>query len=629
MLTEITDPRRPFKVVTGDLSMVFNTGDLFKVKWRGVDVIQRLYMAVRDRSWNTIPAEISNVVVDDDPASTTINFDAQHIFEEIAFLWHGCIRATEDGTVVYEMTGRALSDFEYCKIGLNIHHALRSYAGRAFSLESTEGRQEGVFPLDIAPQLVSNGTLTAMTAHFDRLDVSLEGAEVKFAFEGDRFEIQDHRNWSDANWKTYGTPLEFGFPMRIAVGDALYQKVTVIISGLGIRREVETPTTCLLANSIVGPLPQVGHLLTQLPSEQEMILLRELKPSHIRVDLHPSGNLHRELDSAVRIADQLNCTLEVGAFIRPEAALEDVTSFAQALEGRSIVIIRLLVLAETSGFSEFRGACPPEVGDAMKSALRAHGLLVGSVISGTGQFFSDINRDRPDYSQLDGIVFSVNPQVHASDDISMMQNAEAIPDIVAFVRRLYGEIQVSLSPVHLVGINGPYPAGPSAKGGRAPNEDPRQQTAFCAAWTVTALAQMARCRTTSVTAFDLVGARGLLGPDLERLPIFRLLSALGEVQNWPLCAVQVSDTEKLAALAFTQTGVVRAFIANLLDQPQEFSLGQELKDVNLKPVRMRSITHGVGLSNELEFDESNCLTLAAFEVVICEFRSLTLNSARE
>ena len=40
------------------------------------------------------------------------------------------------------------------------------------------------------------------------------GGEIVIRFEGDLFEMEDQRNWTDASYKTYSTPL------RIAVSGA-------------------------------------------------------------------------------------------------------------------------------------------------------------------------------------------------------------------------------------------------------------------------------------------------------------------------------------------------------------------------------------------------------------------------
>ena len=36
--------------------------------------------------------------------------------------------------------------------------------------------------------------------------------------EGETFETEDQRNWSDASFKTYGTPLHLPFPVEVEEG---------------------------------------------------------------------------------------------------------------------------------------------------------------------------------------------------------------------------------------------------------------------------------------------------------------------------------------------------------------------------------------------------------------------------
>jgi len=38
------------------------------------------------------------------------------------------------------------------------------------------------------------------------------GVRAEVRLLGDVFETEDHRNWTDANFKTYGTPLRLLFP---------------------------------------------------------------------------------------------------------------------------------------------------------------------------------------------------------------------------------------------------------------------------------------------------------------------------------------------------------------------------------------------------------------------------------
>ena len=348
----------PIRIESGLLTATFAAGDLFDVRWDGVEVIQRLYLAVRDDAWNTIPASFANLVVTRDDKLTTIHFDARHEHGAIRYHWHGAVVAGADGGLSYEMRGQALQDFRYCKIGFNVHHGLRSHAGRTFRLRAQDGVHEDTFGSDVVPQLIRDGTLTAMTQHFDRLDIDLDGVDVSYRFEGDRFEMQDHRNWIDANWKTYGTPLEQGFPMDIHEGDELYQRVTIALTGnsTGTSQSRGGAVDLIREESRSIHLPRIGHLLTVVPDEAQLECLRAVQPDHIRVDLHPDADLAARLAEAETVARALNAGLEVGAFLRVEHAAEDAGTLAGVLAHCATRIDRILVLAEVSGFSAFRGA---------------------------------------------------------------------------------------------------------------------------------------------------------------------------------------------------------------------------------------------------------------------------------
>ena len=554
----------------GQLRATFVDGDLRDVRWLDSPVAQRIYMAVRDRVWNTIPATIANLTVTQDAAAFVVEFDATNRHGEIEFDWHCSIVGDPSGALAYEWTGRAGRDFEYCKIGLNVHHGVAEHLGRPYSIRTGTGSVDGRFEADIVPQLVENGTLTAMTASFDQLNVQVDGADVTFDFVGDLFELQDHRNWADANWKTYGTPLAAGFPMTVRRGQTLHQAVRISITGNGVDIPGGAVPSCWVDATPSRELPRIGHLWTRDLAESEQSLLSAIRPDHLRVDLHPTGDAAAVMRAASRACVGLGCHLEVAVFVRPEAVDIDVANAAAALAEATVTVDRVLVLPSTGGFSEFGGAVPAAIAERVAESL----IIDGSILAGTPQSFNDLNRDRPDYSRIDGVVFALNPQVHAADDTSLMQNVKTIPHIVDFARAVFGNIEIAVSPVDLVGVNGPFPAGPNDEG--AANEDPRQWSAFAAAWTLAALGEMAGCGTTSATLYELTGARGLVDGTVAS-PLGQLLSDLAGARQGYAVSAGTSDRDRIAILAFRVGGEIRVFIANLTAEPLRCTLrGREL-----------------------------------------------------
>ena len=59
----------------------------------------------------------------------------------------------------------------------------------------------------------------------------LPGLTATVCMEGDTFETEDHRNWTDASYKTYCTPLGKPFPAEVKKGTRIRQAVTLTLSG--------------------------------------------------------------------------------------------------------------------------------------------------------------------------------------------------------------------------------------------------------------------------------------------------------------------------------------------------------------------------------------------------------------
>jgi len=49
--------------------------------------------------------------------------------------------------------------------------------------------------------------------------------------EGDTFKMEDQRNWPGASFKTYCTPLEVPYPVRLVKGAKILQRVQVSVHG--------------------------------------------------------------------------------------------------------------------------------------------------------------------------------------------------------------------------------------------------------------------------------------------------------------------------------------------------------------------------------------------------------------
>src|SRR5688572_4190637 len=122
----------------GPISLLFSNGDLRQLRVGGVEVVQRIYVAVRDQDWNTAPVTLHDLVIDDYGDHFNIAFLAVHLQNEIGFSWKGTIVGNKDGSLYFTMDGRADTTFRRNRIGFCVLHPATA-AGAPATLTHSDG----------------------------------------------------------------------------------------------------------------------------------------------------------------------------------------------------------------------------------------------------------------------------------------------------------------------------------------------------------------------------------------------------------------------------------------------------------------------------------------------------------
>src|SRR3954454_22736887 len=433
----------------GPVTVELDGADLRRIRVGGAELVQRVYVAVRDAPWNTIPASFSDWSVDEERDRFTVTFVARHAHEDIDFRWRGRIDGAPDGSVRYEMDGICHGAFAYSKIGFNVHHALAGAIGRRYGLiDEHGGTREGVLPDAIDPQRIVDGKLSGMFEPYQEIAIEVtDGLGVVVALEGDLLELQDHRNWIDANFKSYGTPLALGFPFTSEDGQRIRQVLTVSFRGTPPPRPQPGPVHITLADA-VGPMPALGF---GQPgdggplSEHEAGLVRAARPGHLRVDLVVGpGSTADVLARAIVDARSVGTALELAIHANDTGGAA-LTSLAEQLARSGISVARVLVYPRSDGFSAMSGLTPASIVALVREHLAP---VTGPVpfAGGTNQSFADINRERPTDPVYTGVCFSISPTVHAADDLSIMENASGAGEVVRMARSFADDRPVIVSP---------------------------------------------------------------------------------------------------------------------------------------------------------------------------------------
>ncbi len=435
------------RLAAGPLTMDLepDSGFLRYIRLGGREVLRSIYVAVRDRNWGTVAPELSDLKIDCGGGAFRVTFAVECRRAEIDFAWRGEITGIADGTVDYRMEGIARSTFLRNRIGFCVLHPASACAGAVCTIEQVDGsRRQTAFPQNIS----SSQPFLDVRAISHQV---LPGLIVRVLMRGETFETEDERNWTDAAFKTYCTPISRPFPAEITEGTRIQQSIQVQLLHQAERIDVR-PASDPLGDA---PLPIRFGPACRLPgiglgsashgrplSPQAQLRLSALRLDHLRFDLAlDRGDVGNALRGAAEQARQLGTALHV----------------ALALDDRSEDLLDLL--AATVRWTSppiaawlIHGRGPASASAAMlQMARKALSRITpdAAFAMGTNANFAELNRDRPPRGLADWICYAINPQVHAFDDDSLVDALEGQAETVMSARRFAGDARIAVSPVTL------------------------------------------------------------------------------------------------------------------------------------------------------------------------------------
>lgn len=555
----------PVSLKAGPLSVDFIEGELRYFTVNGVEALRRIYAAVRDGSWNTIAPLRSGMEIVSNEASFSVRYQSEHVDGDVDFVWESRITGTADGTIRWEFDGTARRAFAKNRVGFCILHALETCRGQPCEVEHVSGDlADRTFPTLIAPDQPVRGL-----HDFRRMKYAAGSWDVELIFEGDSFEMEDQRNWTDASFKTYSTPQRIPLPAKLREGQRVRQAVTIHV----IRREIPAASLSSLTSPCPGsltlvatpamPIPQIG---LGMPShggaltDREVFLLQALHLSHLRVDVKTSQpDWPLTLSHAAGEAARLGCGLEIALHLTGEEVLPAVVS---AAAGLACPIARWLVLEEGK----------PVANPTLLQAARA--VLPGSCGAGTDIDYFPLNNNRPAPDSADFIFCSIRPQAHAFDDATIIENLAGQEQLAHSAREVFAPLPFVASPVTLrrrwhKGAPRPADELPSMV-------DPRQMSLLGAGWLVGSLRALAQSGAVSVTWFETTGWRGVLETEVGSplpeqfpstpgavFPLYHILAAVADFAGGEILPVSLPDPLHVQAVVLRKGSRQRLIVANV------------------------------------------------------------------
>ena len=513
------------------------------VRFDGVLLLRGVRPVVRDEDWNTVGVRVLTPPRADagSPWTTELLFEAPGISYAATLTL-----ALDDGELVVDVVGRARSAFRRNRIGLVVLHPAAD-SGREVTVRHTDGSSTaGRWPEAISP-------------HQPFVDVSgfrwtRDGVTADLALDGDVFETEDQRNWTDASFKTYSTPLDRPFPVPVAVGEVCRQRLRLRASGRASARRGAggPPDVVAVGPAVVGQLPPLalGAALHPAPSA----------PSNpggswdaVLVELTgPEADWPALLAAAAEQAEALGTALDVRLVVSDVDAVR-----------RGVVLLGDLPVRRLGAFDLDGHLTTGPLWTALRQAVAGTGRSV-ELVGGTRAHFTELNRGRQQVpAEVTALTFSLTPSMHASEVPHLVDSLATQRTVVLEALRIAGGRPLHVGPVTLArrfnAVATSARPDPATEARRA--VDPLQPTAFAAAWTLASVQALTVPGVASLCYFETSGPRGIV--DTAGLtPAGVVLAALAARAGAPVRRVEVPAG--LAALPLvTPEGPVELHLANL------------------------------------------------------------------
>jgi len=504
----------------GSVSATLENGALRWIRLGDVEVLRGIAFLVRDRNWSTPSPAISDLKITQDDAGFRVSFQALCRTDDGVLPWFAEIVGSADGSVRFTGIAKPEVDFVTNRTGFVILHPLEGVAGCPVDITHVNGtRRRARFPAFVDPE----------QCFFDVRALSHEVAPGVWAtctMEGDAWEMEDHRNWLDASFKTYVRPLSLPYPYTLKAGEAVTQTVTLAFSGTIPAPRVaraESPVEIAVGGDGATHMPAIGlraPLQWLAQAREAAHLIRAAGPQLVNGRIDPRvGHGASEIAQLDAIAASVNAalTLELVVPCRTDPSVE-LAAFADQLRASGAKPESVLVTASEDRIRQEPGAPPPPLALLAEIHRAARAALPDVPIGGgTFGFFTELNRNWPPIGLIDYVAHTVCSVVHASDDHAMMENLASFPHIFRTVRAFAGA-----TPYRLVACTLGLETGTS----EAPTVslanvratltrmDPRHRGLFGAAWTLAAIGAAASGALSAVTPAALAGEFGIVASKL-------------------------------------------------------------------------------------------------------------------
>ncbi|SDB35454.1 hypothetical protein [Bauldia litoralis] len=578
-------------LTAGPITATLEDGQLRWIRIGDAEAVRAIGFLVRDRNWSTPTPEVSDLTVKETRGGFKVAFDALWRTADGTFSARLSYTAKASGTLTCEAVGAPAQDFQTCRTGFVILHPLKGFVGKPVTIEHADGSvATSTVPEEIVPD--QPFLLVRAMTHSP-----LRGVKAELRMEGDTWETEDHRNWTDASFKTYSRPLSLPYPYPIAKGEEVRQSVTLTFTGKLPKAPAEGsgPVTVKLGEAS-GKMPRIG--VSVLPEDARAAvrvapLVKAAGVQHIncRIDLRDRG-WDKPLGDYAKLAK------ETGAEVVLEIIIpgDDTPAREIGAAGKAVRAAKLkpaaVVVTPAADLKSYPPGTPHPDGiptwEAVASATRRT-FRTARIGGGMLSNFTELNRKRPPNKLFDFITHRTSATVHAADDRSVMETLEAVGQIIHSTRAIIGKTPYRIGPSHIGNSFNPYGAAVSENpnGGRVTmaRVDPRHRGLFGAAWHLGYLGQVADGGLEAATMASPVGEFGIAYAKQKHAqpwfdttrgakvyPVYHVIRGIAGAAGARHVGAVSADTDRVRVLAWKKGKTTHVWLASLRDETVDVKL---------------------------------------------------------
>lgn len=549
------------EIALGEWKLELRDDDLAQIRFRGHEVLRSVRAVVRDRDWNTAVWTVESVA-DDSIALSSTSFDNR---------FDGSLSLVADESslrISFEVD--AEDEFWTNRTGLVVLHPA-ALSAAPLTITHTSGLVSRThFPTDISP-------------HQPAFDIrALEAEGVTVAFEGDAFEMEDQRNWTDASFKTYSRALADPFPYLF--DGPVWQSVTISVSS-----ELAEALT-------IGRDSDDSGEMGPISSDRQNLTLAKAGP--VRFSIGASTAPGEGPTDPIGHDTLVEVDLDWDGW---PAVIERAAASGLPLDVRLVLPLKdpdprvreaVAALAElpVARIAAIQPPTHPAEHMSDDAAVRILRTALGDrdvpVIGGTRSHFTELNRGQHLVPEgLDGIAFSTTPMFHTLETLQLEQAIDMQRLVAEQAVRIADGAPVHVGPVtlraHLNNVATTSPERPGVADlseGYGPQllnaDDDRQTAPELAAWTIASAAALTVPGVSTVSFFEGWGPRGIRAADGSEYPVADAIRALAALAG-PLATAHDGS---VWAIASENT----LLVANLGDASRALSVAEVEVDVPAK-----------------------------------------------